>query len=100
MPFVVCTLAEAVKFPELLDLQSLRLEGDLESYTPCLIFSSCQAQDLSPDVERNAVTTGAQGTADSYMLSVSCTLKSLGTSKILLLQSAPPYLGLLENILL
>lgn len=39
MPFVVCTLAEEVQFTELLDLQSLSLEGDLESDIPCLILA-------------------------------------------------------------
>lgn len=39
MSFVVCALAEEVQFTELLDLQSLSLEGDLESYIPCLILA-------------------------------------------------------------
>ena len=78
MPFVVSTFAEEVKFS---DLQSLRLEGDAESHILCLILAH-QAQDLSPDVERNAIRTGAEDTTDSFALPDSCTLKSLSSNQI------------------
>lgn len=44
-----------------------------------------QAQDLSTDVERNAIRTGAEDTTDSFALPDSCTLKSLSSNQIPLL---------------
>lgn len=91
--FVVCALVEEIKFTELRNLTCSPSVWKVIEKATFSDFSSCQAQDLSPDVEGNAVTTGAQGAADSRALPVSHTLESGG-------RRLPHPMGLLENILL
>lgn len=72
MPFVVCTSAGEVKFRELLNLQSLSLEGGLESYIPCLIL----------DLGRHRIVLLMwrkillQGEPKALLIHVHCVLKS------------------------